>query len=108
MSFFQIDRCKTPRKRKLLEKSLEQIDKELDLQRFIRNMRLQLTANIALLTPNQRLFAEKISQVVVPESSADSDILGVDSNDSAQDDPIMQETMKRTTKSMVRSREKSD
>ena len=37
--------------------------------RFIRNMRFQATAVTGLLTRHQKLYVEKVSQIVINESS---------------------------------------
>ena len=49
MSFVQ--KIREPKRYKLLKKSQTRLDKELDLQRFIQRMRLQISATMGLLTP---------------------------------------------------------
>ena len=48
---------------------MRQIDRQLDLVRFIRNMRLQMTAVTGLLTRHQKLYVQKLSQITINESS---------------------------------------
>ena len=48
---------------------MRQIDRQLDLVRFIRNMRLQMTAVTGLLTRHQKLYVQKVSPIVINESS---------------------------------------
>ena len=64
-----IQRCKAPKRFKLLEKSQEKLKKELDLVKFIQSKRIQISATVGLLTPQQMLFADEFSQIVVYESS---------------------------------------
>ena len=51
-----IERFRNPKRHKLLEKSVIKIDQQLDLIRFLRNMRYQMTAVTGLLTKDQRLY----------------------------------------------------
>ena len=58
------------RNKKLVEKSLFEVDKELDLVRFIRRMRMNMIALMGLLTANQRIYVQKVTRnVILPESS---------------------------------------
>ena len=59
---------------------MSKIDKELDLVRFFRNMRMQTAAMIGLLNTNQRIYLQKFSRLIVHESSSES----YDSSDSNQ------------------------
>ena len=55
-----------------MKKSLREIDKQLDLVRFIRNMRMNMTALMGLLTTNQRIYVQKITRNVVLFESSDA------------------------------------
>ena len=54
---------------KLLSKSQQTLDKELDLRKFIHRQRVQTTAVLGLLSSNQSLFVDKMSELVIRESS---------------------------------------
>ncbi len=54
---------------RLLRKSQIQLDKELDLHNFIRSFRLHRKAIMAILTVPRFLFVEKLSRVLVREST---------------------------------------
>ena len=47
-----IERIKGSKRHKIIEKSMSKIDRQLDLVRFMRNMRMQTTAIIGLLDTN--------------------------------------------------------
>ena len=64
-----IKRFKSPKRHKLLEKSVSKIDEQLDLVRFLRNMRFQMTAVAGLLTRHQKLYVQRISPIIINESS---------------------------------------
>ena len=68
MQFFKMN---PKRNNKLVKKSLREIDKELDLVRFIRRMRMNMTALMGLLTTNQRIYVQKITRNVVLYESSD-------------------------------------
>ena len=67
MSFIRLFR--SPKRNKLLEKSVSKIDEQLDLVRFLRNMRFQMTAVTGLLTRHQKLYVQRISPIIINESS---------------------------------------
>lgn len=48
------------------------IEKELDIQKVVHRMRLLIFATIGSLTKEQNIFVDKMSQVVVHESTADA------------------------------------
>ena len=60
--------CKRQYK-KLIAKSQTQIEKELDLHKFIHRIRLLVTAAMSLLTTQQSVFVDINSKIVVRESS---------------------------------------
>lgn len=64
-SFF----CCLKNYRQMLLKSQSKISKELDLRKFIYRQRLQTTAILGLLTGRQNFFVDKMSQLVIRESS---------------------------------------
>ena len=47
-----LERIKATKRHKILQKSMSKIDKQLDLIRFMRNMRMQTAAIIGLLNTN--------------------------------------------------------
>ena len=53
-SYFKsvLERLKATKRHKILQKSMSKIDKQLDLIRFLRNMRMQTAAIIGLLNTN--------------------------------------------------------
>ena len=53
----------------MLIKSQSTLNKELDLRKFIYRQRLQTTAILGLLTGRQSFFVDKMSQLVIRESS---------------------------------------
>ena len=53
----------------MFKRSQDKLLKELDLHRFIQNMRLQISALIGLLTPKQLLITDEFSQLLVHEFS---------------------------------------
>ena len=56
--------------KKKMNKSHTRLTKELDLIKFIHRQRVFTTAAIGLLTGPQSLFVNKMSQLVIRESSA--------------------------------------
>ena len=54
---------------KVLDQAQSKLDKEMDLKRFITRQRLQTTAVLALLTGKQSFFIDKMSQMLIRESS---------------------------------------
>ena len=45
------------------------MDRELDLEKFIKRMRMQLTLAIGLLTAHQKIYVERTSRLLIHESS---------------------------------------
>ena len=61
-------KCNLQHKRQL-KKSLIQIDKELDLKKFLYRSRISVASLLGLLTSKQSAFVDKMSQIVIRESS---------------------------------------
>ena len=55
--------------RKALIQAKSKLDKEMDLKKFITRQRLQTTAVLALLSGKQSFFIDKMSQMLIRESS---------------------------------------
>ena len=70
-SFFHsmLQRFTAPKKHKLVRKFQIQLDKELDLEKMIHRIRLLVFSALGSLTADQSVFADKMSRVVVHESS---------------------------------------
>ena len=81
-----IERYKQPKRHKLLQKSENRIKKELDLVKFVKRMRLLISGTMGLLTPQQRLFVDEFSQLLVYESSYFEDESGSDDGQGAIQD----------------------
>ena len=65
-----LDRIKCNLKnKKLLRKSLTQIDKELDLKKFLHRSRVTFASLLGLLTSKQSAFVDKMSRVAIREST---------------------------------------
>ena len=58
-----------PRRYNIERKSLIRIEKELDLQKIIHRLRIVLFTSMGLLTADQSVYVDKLSHVVVNESS---------------------------------------
>ena len=58
------------------------MDKELDLQKFIHRQRIQVNAMLGLLNSHQSLFVDKMSQIIIHESS---DFVTTSSDDELDD-----------------------
>ena len=73
MSWLRFCLCRYSEARQMHRKALLQVqsklDKEMDLKKFITRQRLQTTAVLALLTGKQSFFIDKLSQMVIRESS---------------------------------------
>ena len=96
------------RNKKLIEKSLFEVDKELDLVRFIRRMRMNMIALMGLLTANQRIYVQKVTRnVILPESS---DALSNDSLNASEIDnsKVSLKFFQRSIAAMVQSKNKAD
>ena len=68
-SWIQSCFCCNKNYQKLLKKSQSTLIKELDLQKFLYRQRLQTTAILGLLNGRQSFFVDKMSQLVIRESS---------------------------------------
>ena len=73
-----IQRYRQPKRHKILEKSQLRITKELDLVKFVQRMRTLISGTMGLLTPQQRLFVDEFSQILVYESSYFDEMSGSD------------------------------
>ena len=61
--------CCKSKYRRMMMKSKSGIEKEMDLRKFIYRQRLQTTAMIGLLSKNQSFFVDRMSQLIIRESS---------------------------------------
>ena len=70
-SFFQniVNKFRAPKKYKLLNKFQIQLDKELDLEKIIRRVRLLVFTSMGILTADQSVFVDSMSRMIVRESS---------------------------------------
>ena len=66
-AFFE--RCSNPKKYKIRMKAQALMDRELDLEKFIKRMRMQLTLALGLLTARQKIYVERTSRLLIHESS---------------------------------------
>ena len=86
---------------------MSKIDRQLDLIRFMRNMRMQTAAIIGLLNTNQRMYVRQLSRLIVHESSSEqsneSDSINVN-----VDPATLNKTFERQLKNMVNSKNKID
>ena len=55
--------------KKLLRKSLIQVEKELDLKKFLHRSRVNLSSLLGLLTSKQSAFVDKMSRIAIREST---------------------------------------
>lgn len=55
--------------KKMMNKAKSSLSKELDLRKFVYRQRLQTTALLGLLSGRQSFFVDKMSQMVIRESS---------------------------------------
>lgn len=67
-----VDKYRKPKRHRLLTKSQILIEKELDLQKIIHRLRLLVFSSIGILSKEQRIFIDKMSEVVVHESTVDA------------------------------------
>ena len=72
MSFF--DKCRQPKRLRILEEAQVLVDKELDLKKYFDRMRFNLSATMGLLTPSQKLFAKQMSRIAINEDKSDSEL----------------------------------
>ena len=90
--------------RKQLKKSLIQIDKELDLKKFLYRSRINVASLLGLLTSKQSAFVDKMSQIVIRESS--------DFDETSEDDELesrqYEKDMNFFVQKMVRSKDVVD
>ena len=70
----------------------------------MRNMRFQMTAVNGLMTRHQRLYVQKVSPLVINESSDSAD----PSNSDTDHDKVTFDAFKRSLKTMVKSKNKID
>ena len=98
------ERWKKPQRHKLLMKAEKHLDRELELARFLKRTRLQTTAILGLLTPKQRLFAEKSSNIVVDQRTSSSGTS--DSDGEAR--LAVKKGLETATKRLIRSKDKTD
>ena len=75
-----IQRFTKPKRYKLLKKSKDRIEKELDLVQFVLRMRFLLFGLMGRLTRQQRLFVDKFQQLRVYESSFSNGSSGSNNN----------------------------
>ena len=70
----------------------------------MRNMRFQMTAVNGLLTRHQRLYVQKVSPLIIKESS---DSASASDNDTDQN-TVTFEAFQRSLKAMAKSKNKTD
>ena len=70
----------------------------------MRNMRFQMTAVNGLLTRHQRLYVQRVSPIIINESS---DLFSPFENDNDRD-IVTFDAFERSLKSMVQSKNKTD
>ena len=81
------------------------MDRELDLKRFLHRMRMNVTAILGLLTPNQRHFVRKISHVVMDEDySSPAEF----SSEHVNGSPVTQQFVGHAVRKMVQSKDRTD
>ena len=85
------------------------MDKELDLSKFMKRMRLFQIATFGLLTNKQRVFAEKMSRMVIEEDHSE---LSAEQASDAESSNNLKETerifVEKAVRKMVRSQDKTD
>ena len=105
-SYFCPKRCKNERLKKydkFIKKSQSFLKKEMDLQKFLIRQRLQTTAILALLKGRQSAIVDKMSQLVIHQSS--------DSASSSSDDElnlIKRQASDYNYRRMIKSSDKVD
>ena len=74
LSYFKnvIERFKATKREEIIQKSMSKIDRQLDLVKFMRNMRMQRAALVGYLNTNQKMFVRKLSRIVVHESTSET------------------------------------
>ena len=90
--------CRNTRYQKLIQKSQSSITKELDLRKFIYRQRLQSVAILGILSGRQSLFVDKMSQLVIRESSNFEETSGDEElSDWQRDDMVYAKRMKQSS-----------
>lgn len=74
--------------KKMKAKSRKSVAKEMDLLKFIQGQRWQATAILGLLTGRQSFFVEKLSQMVINESSDLDESSSMSENNDWQKDTV--------------------
>ena len=69
MNYWVATCCFRTKYKKLIKKSQSSLGKELDLRKFIYRQRLFVTSMIGLLSGRQSFFVDKMSQMMIRESS---------------------------------------
>lgn len=87
-----------------MRKSVTQVDKELDLQKIIHRLRLLLMAALGSLTPEQSVYVDRMSHIVIRESSD----LDYTSSDKELDEIGKQKNFMFATQRMIASTSKTD
>ena len=99
-----LDKYRAPNKYKLFEKFQIQLDKELDLEKIIRRVRLLVFTAMGTLTTDQSVFVDKMSRMIVRESS--------DFEETSSDEELGREKERknflRSTDRLVMSSNKTD
>ena len=70
----------------------------------MRNMRFQMTAVNGLLTRHQRLYVQKVSPLIIQESS---DLASASDSDTDQN-TVTVDAFQRSLKAMIKSKNKTD
>ena len=68
-------------------------------------MRFNLTATMGLLTPNQKMFAKQLSQIVIDEDQSDSEPGRFEDHEESN---LNHAFLLKAVKKMVRSKDKAD
>ena len=104
-SFFE--RCEQQKKKRLLlKKAQERLDKELDLQKFLSRIRATMIATMGMLTPSQRLIVREMSHIVINEDKSSTE-----QEPSSYDEerkPIEGKFLQSAVKKVTRSKDKTD
>ena len=92
--------------KRIMQKSQNFIKKELDLQKFIFRQRLQTTAILTMLQGRQLSIVDKMSELVLDESSDLSDRASSSSDDELN--LIKKKASDKNIKRMIKSSDKVD
>ena len=90
--------------KKLLRKSLTQIDKELDLKKFLHRSRVTFASLLGLLTSKQSAFVDRMSRVAIRESTD----LDVTTDDDELESKQFEKDMNLFVQRMVKSTDQID